>query len=214
MLESAFITGLKDIHLQVLGTSGRSTEDYQPQSVGNRGSTAYGAPQDSRATIGSGASYVVGSAPSVNASGVYGVTDNSKYAEVSKYGEAPKYSDIAKYGDNAKYVGSTSTAGYAGKASEYGGATSPTGYNQKTTSDQFAASYNMKAADYGMAERGHFGQAQNAYGQAGTRVDAVRGYQDAHAVTASSIQQRQVRSVYRKLVFFKDGVIIRIKLLS
>ncbi|XP_024390873.1 uncharacterized protein [Physcomitrium patens] len=187
----AVYAGQQGASQQVLGTSGRSTEDYQPQSVGNRGSTAYGAPQDSRATIGSGASYVVGSAPSVNASGVYGVTDNSKYAEVSKYGEAPKYSDIAKYGDNAKYVGSTSTAGYAGKASEYGGATSPTGYNQKTTSDQFAASYNMKAADYGMAERGHFGQAQNAYGQAGTRVDAVRGYQDAHAVTASSIQQRQ-----------------------
>ncbi|XP_024390876.1 uncharacterized protein [Physcomitrium patens] len=191
----AVYAGQQGASQQVLGTSGRSTEDYQPQSVGNRGSTAYGAPQDSRATIGSGASYVVGSAPSVNASGVYGVTDNSKYAEVSKYGEAPKYSDIAKYGDNAKYVGSTSTAGYAGKASEYGGATSPTGYNQKTTSDQFAASYNMKAADYGMAERGHFGQAQNAYGQAGTRVDAVRGYQDAHAVTASSIQQRQQQAL-------------------
>jgi hypothetical protein len=52
-------------------------------------------------------------------------------------------------------------------------------------------SYNMKAADYGVTERGHYGQAQNAYGQADSRADAVRGYQDAHAVTASA-QQRQV----------------------
>nr|XP_024373654.1 uncharacterized protein LOC112281406 isoform X1 [Physcomitrium patens]PNR55140.1 hypothetical protein PHYPA_006034 [Physcomitrium patens] len=176
---------------QVLGASGRSAEDYQPQSAGTRGSTAYGAPQDSRATLGSGASSVVGGVPSVNASGVYGATHHTKYTEVSKYKEAPKYGDIAKYGDNAKYAGSASTADYAGKANEYGGATSPTGYSQKTTADQYAVSYNIKPADYGMAERSHYGQGQNIYGQADSRADSVRGYQDSHAVTASSIQQRQ-----------------------
>jgi hypothetical protein len=134
---------------------------------------------------------VVGGAPSVNASGVYGASDATKYAEVSKYGEAPKYGEMAKYGDNAKYAGSASTGGYGGKAGEYGGAASPTDYSQKTTADQYGASYNMKAADYGVTERGHYGQAQNAYGQADSRADAVRGYQDAHAVTASA-QQRQV----------------------
>lgn len=181
-------------HAQVLGASGRSAEDYQSQTVATRGSTAYGTAQDSRATIGSGASYVVGGAPSVNASGVYGASDVTKYgaSEVSKYGEAPKYGEVAKYGDNAKYTGSASTAGYGGKASEYGVATSPTDYNQKTAADQYGSSYNnMKAADYGMAERGHFGQTQNAYGQADSRSDAARGYQDPHAVAATA-QQRQV----------------------
>lgn len=187
------------MHAQVLGASGRSAEDYQSQTVATRGSTAYGAAQDSRATIGSGASYVVGGAPSVNASGVYGASDVTKYAEVSKYadqvakyGDAPKYGEVAKYGDNAKYTGSASTAGYGGKASEYGVANSPTDYNQKTSADQYGSSYNMKAADYGMSERSHFGQAQSAYGQADSRSDAARGYQDPHAVTPAA-QQRQVR---------------------
>lgn len=178
--------------VQVLGASGRSAEDYQSQTVATRGSTAYGTAQDSRATIGSGASYVVGGAPSVNASGVYGASDVTKYAEVSKYGEAPKYGEVAKYGDNAKYTGSASTGGYGGKASEYGVATSPTDYNQKPAADQYGSSYNMKAADYGMADRGHFAQTPNAYGQADSRSDAAaRGYQDPHAVTATA-QQRQV----------------------
>lgn len=134
---------------------------------------------------------MVGGAASVNASGVYGASEVTKYAEVSKYGEAPKYGEVAKYGDNAKYTGSASTAGYGGKASEYGVASSPTDYNQKTAADQYGSSYNMKPADYGMAERSHFGQTQNAYGQADSRSDAARGYQDPHAVTASA-QQRQV----------------------
>lgn len=174
-----------------------STDDYQAQTVATRGSTAYGAPQDSRATIASGASYVVGGAPSVNASGVYGVSDATKYAEVSKYGEAPKYGEAAKYGempkygDTAKYGGTASTAGYGGKASDYGGATSPTAYSQKSAADQYGASYNLKTTDYGISDRGHFGQTQGAYGQADSQADTARRYQDAHAAAAVG-QQRQV----------------------
>lgn len=187
--------------IQILGGSGRgvtSADDYQAQSVVTRGSTVYGAPQDSRATIASGASYVVGGAPSGGASGVYGASDATKYTEVSKYGEAPKYGepakygDMAKYGEPAKYGGSGSTAGYAGKPSEYGGATSPTDYSQKAAAEQYGTSYNLKTSDYGLSDRGHFGQAQNAYGQPASRGDATRAYQDALPVTAVA-QQRQVR---------------------
>jgi hypothetical protein len=179
---------------QLLGASGRvvtAADDYQAQTVASRGSAAYGGPQDSRATIASGASYVVGGAPSGSVSGVYGASDTSKYGEAPKYAESGKYGDLAKYGDNAKYGGTSSTADYAGKGSDYGVATSPSTFGQKPAADPYGANYGLKSSEYAVPDRGQYAQTQSAYGQADTRDDTARRYQDAHAAAAAA-QQRQV----------------------
>ncbi|CAK9252121.1 unnamed protein product, partial [Sphagnum jensenii] len=180
---------------QLLGASGRvvtAADDYQAQTVASRGSAAYGGPQDSRATIASGASYVVGGAPSGSVSGVYGASDTSKYGEAPKYAESGKYGDLAKYGDNAKYGGTSSTADYAGKGSDYGVATSPSTFGQKPAADPYGANYGLKSSEYAVPDRGQYAQTQSAYGQADTRDDTARRYQDAHAAAAAA-QQRQAQ---------------------
>jgi hypothetical protein len=134
---------------------------------------------------------VVGGAPSGSVSGVYGASDTSKYGEAPKYAESGKYGDLAKYGDNAKYGGTSSTADYAGKGSDYGVATSPSTFGQKPAADPYGANYGLKSSEYAVPDRGQYAQTQSAYGQADTRDDTARRYQDAHAAAAAA-QQRQV----------------------
>jgi hypothetical protein len=160
----------------------------------------YGAPQDSRATIASGASYVVGGASSGSASDVYATADATYYAEISKYGDTTKFGEMTKFGETPKYGGTASTAGYGGKSGEYGGPTSPTApYSLKaagaaTTAEQYGASYTLKSSNFQVAERVQCGQTQSAYGQVDSQGDSARHYQDAH-VTAAVSQQRQEQQV-------------------
>jgi hypothetical protein len=178
-----------------------SNDDYQAQTVTTCGSTVYGAPQDSRATIASGASYVVGGASSGSASDVYATADDATYyAEISKYGDTTKFGEMAKFGETPKYGGTASTVGYGGKSGEYGGPTSPTSpYSLKAaapppTAEQYGASYTLKSSNFQVAERVQCGQTQNAYGQVDSQGDSTRHYQDAH-VTAAVSQQRQEQQV-------------------
>jgi hypothetical protein len=134
---------------------------------------------------------VVGGAPSGSVSGVYGASDTSKYGEAPKYAESGKYGDLAKYGDNAKYGGTSSTADYAGKGSDYGVATSPSTFGQKPAADPYGANYGLKSSEYAVPDRGQYAQTQSAYGQADTRDDTARRYQDAHAAAAAAQQRQQ-----------------------
>ncbi|BBN17937.1 hypothetical protein MPTK1_7g18160 [Marchantia polymorpha subsp. ruderalis] len=120
-----------------------------------------------------GASYVVGGAASVSASGVYGA-------------------DAAKYDDTDKYGTGASSASYDGKGGDYGTGSSPSAYTQKAA-DQYGANYNIKSSDYSQSERGQYGHNQAAYGQADSQGGVgARRYQETHsAMAVVQAQQRQ-----------------------